>query len=128
LAGGRNGMTEICKDHVMVLGTRYSIEIKSKDSDSMLENRAAYVYYSGKQIVLRDMIKEWTQDPVKFTIKRMRESLRHEIIHAFLFESGLHESSTRLPDDGWATNEEMVDWFAIQAPKIFRAMKEAKCL
>ena len=25
----------------------------------------------------------------------------------------------------WAQNEEMVDWFAIQSPKIFRAFREA---
>lgn len=44
--------------------------------------------------------------------------LRHEILHAFLFESGLDASSIATYG-AWATNEEMVDWFAIQSPKIF---------
>ena len=47
---------------------------------------------------------------------------RHEIIHAFLFESGLAENSY------WAQNEEMVDFFAIQAPKLFKAFKAADAL
>ena len=49
--------------------------------------------------------------------------LRHEIVHAFLFESGLDSSSANFYG-AWAMNEEMVDWFAIQSPKIFKVFKE----
>ena len=42
--------------------------------------------------------------------------LRHELIHAFLFESGLDQNSNLC--ESWAINEEMVDWMAIQMPKI----------
>ena len=44
------------------------------------------------------------------------------MIHAFLHESGLAVNSD------WAQNEEMVDWFALQAPKLFKAFKEAGAL
>ena len=47
-----------------------------------------------------------------------KKVLRHEIIHAYLGESGLRGSS------GWAENEEMVDWFAIQSSKIYKTYKE----
>ena len=47
---------------------------------------------------------------------------RHEIIHAFLFESGLAENSN------WAQNEEMVDFFAIQFPKLLKAFEQADAL
>ena len=47
--------------------------------------------------------------------------MRHEIIHAFLFESGLDECSAEAKN--WAMNEEMVDWFAIQFPKILEVYK-----
>lgn len=53
--------------------------------------------------------------------------LRHEIIHAYLIESGLDADSHKY-DDGWATNEEMVDWFARQSPKIFKTYKELKLI
>lgn len=121
-------MTEIVKRSVSILGTVYTIDIKHEKDDDGLKNRSAYVYYAAKRIVLRNLIEEWHKDPAKFTILKMRESLRHEIIHAFLYESGLHDSSNRIAGDGWATNEEMVYWFAIQSPKIYKAMKEAKCL
>ena len=53
--------------------------------------------------------------------------LRHEIIHAFLFESGL-AGSCNVWDGSWAENEEMVDWIAMQLPKIIQACKEADAL
>lgn len=43
----------------------------------------------------------------------------NEIVHAFLLESGLDENSE------WARNEELVDWIAIQGPKIWKAWQEA---
>jgi hypothetical protein len=54
--------------------------------------------------------------------KYQKEVLRHEIIHAFLYESGLDACAG--PAESWASNEEMVDWFAIQSPKIFRVFQE----
>ena len=53
---------------------------------------------------------------------QIRKNKRHEIIHAFLFESGLAENSS------WAQNEEMVDFFAIQFPKLVEAFKEADAM
>lgn len=47
-----------------------------------------------------------------------RENMRHELIHAFLNESGLGYNAAGT--DCWPKNEEMVDWFAIQSPKIFK--------
>ena len=43
--------------------------------------------------------------------------LRHELIHAFAFESGLAQDST------WADNDEMTDWIAHQFPKMLTAFK-----
>ena len=57
----------------------------------------------------------------------MREALRHEIVHAYLYESGL-ASNTFAPKTPWAKNEEMVDWFANQGPKIYKTWEECSCL
>jgi len=60
-------------------------------------------------------------------IKRYQNKIaRHEIVHAFLYESGLDCNS--LKQYNWAENEEMVDWFAIQGPKIFKIYKELDIL
>lgn len=48
--------------------------------------------------------------------------LRHELIHAFLYESGLSVNSE------WACNEEIVDWIAIQFPKLFKIFSENNVL
>ena len=42
--------------------------------------------------------------------------------HAFLYESGLAENSA------WAQEEEMVDWFAKQFPKLAVAFREVDAL
>lgn len=49
------------------------------------------------------------------------KELYHEIIHAFLFESGLHSNSE------WAENEEMIDWFALQFDKIIDVARKGTC-
>ena len=51
-----------------------------------------------------------------------KQTIRHEIIHAFLQESGLDNCSHATT--AWATNEEMVDWIAAQGPKLFKVWKE----
>ena len=56
-----------------------------------------------------------------------RDTLRHEIIHAYLSESGLSANASH-SYGSWAENEEMVDWFAIQSPKIYQTFKEVGCL
>lgn len=56
----------------------------------------------------------------------VKMALRHEIVHAFLFESGIDQNSW--PTDAWGVNEEMVEWFSIQGPKIYQAWKEADAL
>lgn len=52
--------------------------------------------------------------------------MRHEIVHAYLFESGLTECSGAV--NSWAINEEMVDWIASQFPKMKRTMEALNCL
>lgn len=41
-----------------------------------------------------------------------KTTLRHELVHAFIEESGL---ATQV---SWARNESLVDWLALQIPKI----------
>lgn len=56
-----------------------------------------------------------------------RQILRHEIVHAFLNESGLSANAS-VPQNGWAKHEEMIDWFAIQSPKIYKVFKKVGCI
>lgn len=54
-------------------------------------------------------------------------TLRHEVIHAFLFESGLSASSL-VYEGAWATNEGMVDYFAVMWCKINKIFNKLKVL
>ena len=63
-----------------------------------------------------DIPAEYKTDNLK---EMQRHVLRHELIHAFLFESGMDQSSAA--HEAWAVNEEMIDWMAIQMPKIMAA-------
>lgn len=124
---GRKITTTIQLQSVNILGTEYRIEIhKVSDDEYLKDNRlSGYCAEDSKIIVIADMSeKDYFQnmDEEEQKIYRKRV-LRHEIIHAFLNESGLSDSSNRYTG-AWAKNEEMVDWFAIQSPKIYKSFAE----
>ena len=55
--------------------------------------------------------------------KRLQDkSLRHEIVHAFLAESGLQSNFEHCQEFGH--EETMVDWIAIQFPKIAKVYEK----
>lgn len=116
---------------INVLGTEYTITIKKYDEDEAFERRSIDGYCDGliKQIVVCEMstYKGWEHEPPETIAVSQKETLRHEIVHAFFDESGLGSSSIRV-DGAWAKNEEMVDWIALQGPKIFKAWQEAGAL
>lgn len=100
---------------VNILGVKYTIKESNKLDDFMLEHNDGYCDPSTKTIVI-DTFKDFPDSMGDLETYR-RQVIRHEIIHAFLFESGLHANS-------WATNEEIVDWIAIQFPKLLRAFEQ----
>lgn len=116
---------------VNVLGTEYTVTTKKYDEDEAFERLKIVGYCDGltKQIVLCDMntCKGWEHEPPETIEASRKETLRHEIVHAFFNESGLASSSSEV-EGPWAKNEEMVDWIAIQGPKIYSAWKEAGAL
>lgn len=114
-----------------ILGTQYQVLIKKYDEDPEFKKMSVSGYHNGytKRIVICDMSTyEGMEDEKPESIACiMRETLRHEIVHAFFNESGLAESSN-IPDCPWAKNEEMIDWFAKQGPKIYETWKKAGAL
>ena len=119
----------ICDDTIKIdiLGTEYRIEIHKVSEDSYMEKKglAGYCEEENKLIVVADMSEEKYfvgMDEKAQEIYR-KKTLRHEIMHAFLNESGLPDSSNRF-DGAWAKNEEMVDWLAIQTPKIYKTFRK----
>lgn len=116
---------------INVLGTEYTITVKKYDEDEVFERRSIVGYCDSwtNQIVVCDMAtyKGWEHEPPDTIQAVQKEVLRHEIAHAFFDQSGLADSALN-PDMAWAKNEEMVDWFALQGPKIYKAWQEAKAV
>ena len=107
---------------VNVLGTDYEIEVKKRSEDSLLESSCGYTDTSVKKIVVFDPAGETDADCVADLEYHQQKVIRHEILHATLYESGLAENSD------WAFKEEIVDWIAIQIPKLAKAMCSACAL
>jgi hypothetical protein len=116
---------------INVLGTEYRVEMRKKSEDSTFEREGfcAYCWHIEHLVVIGDMdtfdtITDDNSKQDKQANRKMeRLNLRHEIIHAYLNESGLL-SCSYICKDGWAKNEEMIDWIASQSPKIFATYKE----
>lgn len=53
---------------------------------------------------------------VENTFVDLERVIRHELIHAYVYESGIEDYSGGTPN--WSENEATVDWFAYQMPKI----------
>lgn len=108
---------------VNVLGSEWSVVFGTEKEYQNLSEMDGYADFSTHQIVIDTMEKADGQIGFKGDMTEYKKQvIRHEIIHAFLYESGLEACSTT--SDNWAVNEEMVDWFAIQSPKIFKVFNE----
>lgn len=105
---------------INIMGTDIRVEFRKTADDKKLSNADGYFDHSTSMIVV--LIPEPDENSVEDLERYQKKVLRHELMHAFLHESGLSANSVGV--DAWATNEEMVDWFAIQSPKIFRVFQK----
>ena len=107
---------------VNVLGTDYSIIRCEQHEDVNLTENDGYCDTSVKQIVVDSMAAAKAAPDAKKDLDiHIKKVTRHELVHAFLAESGLNECS-------WAANEEAVDWIAHQFPKMLVAFEKAEAL
>ena len=108
---------------VNILGTEYTIlfdipmEDMPSDADGCMD-------CSTKTIKIAKL--ETTKESLQNMEAYKKKILRHEIIHAFFYESGLWNCSGS--SEEWAMDETITDWIAIQSPKLFEAFKAADCL
>lgn len=103
---------------INVLGTEYTIELRqlnNEDIDGFTDN-------TSKLIVIRSD----NYNEVGNFAELQKKQLRHEIIHAFLAESGLQRNWQHIEQFGH--DETTIDWFAIQSPKIFKVFADLKLL
>lgn len=115
------------KPWVDILGTRYSIEIHESEQDVYLkEDLDGYCNSTLKLIVISDM-SNYKNIGDKERELYQKETLRHELVHAILSESGLKDNAL-IYGKSWATNEEMVDFIACQFDKIYKIFEWCEVL
>ncbi len=108
---------------VSILGTDYTIETQSVSENPKLAECSAYCDQYAKKIILSDLEEEKNDLMCVGDVANLnKQILRHEIIHGFFGESGLRTSSD------YAENEELVDWIAIQFPKMLKAFQDVGAL
>ena len=109
-----------------ILGTVYTLyEDVTKEEDQYLESLAGYTDRSSKKIVIQKPGDDWQLENRDEFVKNTK---RHEIIHAYLFESGIDECSFWGKDKDDSHSEQIVEWIAIQFPKLYITFKEAEAL
>lgn len=104
---------------VNVLGTKYTVKESNRVADLNLEHNDGYCDHSTKTIVI-DTFK-YSPGSIEDLESYKKQVTRHEVIHAFLFESGLDSCS-------WAKEEEIVDWIACQFPKLMKAFEQCNAI
>ena len=108
---------------VNILGSEWTIEYRNVDADPiLLDGNGGYTDSSINLIVISNRSRS---DNTADFGEIQKRYLRHEIIHAFLYESGIGANFTH-PQFG--RDETYVDWIAIQFPKILKVFDEVGCL
>ena len=105
------------KIKIKILGQPYRIVT----DDSIIErNVDGLAKEYSKEIIIRPEEKMLDDsDRPEEKEARYKEVLRHELIHAFFSEAGL---------DDYSCNEQLVNWLAMQFPKMEKVFKKAGAL
>lgn len=99
---------------INVLGQDYYVDTACEELKKTEKDGLCYVY--DKKIEVRPVQSMLNDaDSMDLKEKRYEEVVRHELVHALFFESGL---------DSYSMDEILVNWIATQVPKINKAVDE----
>ncbi|MFA9376239.1 MAG: hypothetical protein ACERKZ_05720 [Lachnotalea sp.] len=106
---------------VSILGTEYEIKRTSEEEYPKLKkleaNGLAELY--SKQLIINDDVDDGSESCFEKIELFKNKVTRHEIIHAFLYESGAIN---------YCNDEKLVDLLAVQIPKMIKVFKETECI
>ena len=103
---------------VEILGTKYNVKIMTEEDEPRLKTCDGFADKTSYLIAVGDNSENGNLDkPLEY----LKKVIRHEVIHAFMFESGL-ESEWK--HEQWGHDETVIDWFAIQMPKMIPVIEQ----
>lgn len=104
---------------VNILGSKWTVIYRKREDDDLLASSDGYADESVRLIVIATTEKG--RPTFKDYNAYQKSTLRHEIVHAYLFESGLGGCFAH---DHYGHDETYVDWIARQFPKIAKTFRE----
>jgi len=106
---------------INILGAEWDLEFSNYFVDERLKDYAGYTDDTIRKIVVdtgegRSICENYEHF--------RKQTIRHEIIHAYMYESGLSDSW----EHKTGQDETTVDWFAVQFPKLLKTFQDADAL
>ena len=101
---------------INILGTEYSFRVDEQVMDDA--GADGMCRFHSKEIILRpeeNILEDGTDEENRTYYSKV---IRHEVVHAALHESGLTH---------YANDELLVEWLAVQFPKLAEIFKKAGC-
>ena len=99
---------------ISVLGQTYEVNTACEELNGTTKDGLCYEYDKRIEVRPSEFMLNDT-DSKELKEKRYEEVVRHELVHAFFSESGL---------DNYSIDETLVNWLAMQIPKINKAVDE----
>lgn len=103
---------------VEILGAMWTVKTATEEEEPRLRETDGFTDWTTHLICVSDVPDNCDcnlDDPLEY----VKKVIRHEVVHAFMFESGLAESWKH---DYLGQEEMTVDWIAIQLPKITKVV------
>lgn len=109
-----------------ILGSKWKLKVVPKYFDPMLIECDGFTDRSVREMYVYDGLADCNDvDALKDYSEYLKVVKRHEIIHAFMYESGLAQCWEH---SKYGHNEEDLDWMAIQFPKMLEVFKKAEAI
>lgn len=107
------------KDKITVLGQEYKIILDTPETNPKLADVHGYMEpYSKKIVIDRTTLDQHDVKSAENIEARVRQTYRHEIVHAFFEESSLTYKFN------YEDEEFLVNWIAAQFPKMKKIFEE----
>lgn len=98
-----------------ILGSEYRIMSATESEEPRLIGKNGFTDWTSRLICLERNFDGDLDSAKAF----MEKVIRHELIHAFMFESGFGEC---MEHNACGQEETVIDWFAFQMPKIMKTV------
>ena len=95
-----------------ILGSEWTVYVKQESEDNRLKDCAGFTDWTVREIIIRDCREDGN---LKNLEAFMMKVLKHEIVHAYMCESGLGDDWEH---KSFGQEETVVDWIAFQMMKI----------